>query len=422
MAEYSFSNRSRGGEARNQNLGNITLQIEEFDHEKNAATGITSDGEVMTIRLSTKDEFADMYVNRSRFTTQDARERIASQQTRKRPDTQGLNQKMQGDELGAIQFQSVKRKDDGELVARWVKSLTTSPEDTFVNAQVQIKIPRSNEETAGRDERRRVDIVLEDTAAPATMELLDTLTSNKIAGDDGRQLDGQIRSTVVVAVQSANDPSETPTSGVWTAWDGEAKTFKQGGEALFEKPLNQHNWETMVPLAAAVGVPFKNLKFDNGVNAQNRTENAPALYDATQAGNVKVAVAQGFTAEAMPKLRDTLVAAERDSIESDGRIAMMSDRGFFNADVGLRSRPGQEGYSAQTTVKQILANEFLAPKASDNYAPRTLETVGERIIAKAEADGSQLTMSNAMDAQPEPSPEPSPTQKPQGAPNMTPSM
>lgn len=422
MAQYSFSNRSRSEKPENNKLGNITLQIEEFNHAENSATGVTADGELMTIRLANKDEYADMFVNRSRVTTADARERVAAKQTRSRPDMEALEQKMKGDELGAIQFQQVKRLDDGELIAKWMESLTTTPDDTYLNAQVQIKIPRSNAETAGREPRRRVDIVVEDTAAPATMELLDTLTSNKIAGDDGRQLEGDIRSTVIVAVQAADDPSETPTAGVWTPWDAEAKSFVQGGKALFDRPLNPHNWEAMVPLAAAVGVPFEDLKFDNKVNATDRNENAPALYDATVGGHIKVAVAQGFTAEAMPRLRDKLVELEEDEHEADGRVAGMSDRGFFSADVSLRSRPGQEGYNAQSAVKQILPTEFLTPKKADSYAPRTLEAVGARIIAKAEANGSELTLSNSVSTEPSPKPEPSPAQKPQNAPSMTPSI
>jgi hypothetical protein len=409
MAQYSFSNRSRDRQPGNEFIGNVVLKIAEFDHDRNAASGVTPDGEVLTIRLADKREFADLYVNRSRFTTQDARERIAAKQTGNRPDTGALAQKMEPGE-GAIQFQSVKRVGD-ELVARWMESVSTTAQDSYVRAQVRVQVPRSNEETAGRTERRRADIVLEDTASAATMDVLDEFASNRITGHDGKRLDGEIRSAVLVAVQAADDPSETPSTLVWSPWDKDAKRLKPGGEALFDKPLNAHNWETMVPLAAQVGVPFERIRFDESrVNATDRTENARALYDATRAGNIKVAVAQGFTVEAMPRLRDAIVQSEREAHESGGRVATMADRGFFGADVGLRSRPGQEGFGDQVSVKQILANEFLHPRSSESYAPRTVEALGARVVAAAEARGQRLTLEAPM--QQRPAQEPAPQQRP----------
>jgi len=410
MAQYNFGNRTRGERSGTEFLGNVTLKIESFDHDRNAATGVTRDGELLTIRLADRREFSEMFVNRTKFTTQDARDRIAAKQTGNRPDTQALAQKME-DGAGAIQFQSVKKTASGELVARWMESVSTTADDSYVRAQVRVPIPRSNEETAGNMDRRRADVILEDTATAATMDALDGFTSNRITGDDGKALAGEIRSAVLVAVQAADDPSETPTNLIWTPWDRDQKTFANGGEALFERPLNQHNWETMVPLAAQVGIPFDRLAFDSErINARDRAENAPALYEATKAGNIKVAVVQGFSAEIMPRLTGEIVDSEREAIESEGRRATMSDRGFFEADVGLRSRAGQDGYSDQTSVKQILANEFLAPKASESYAPRSLEAMGERAIANAEAKGLDLTVRpvSAPEAAPEPRPEAKP--------------
>jgi hypothetical protein len=415
MAQYSFGNRSRDRRQGNEFLGNIVLKVEEFDHARNAASGTTPDGEVMTIRLADKREFADMFVNRTRFTTQDARERIAAKQTSNRPDMATLDQKIEPGE-GAIQFQSVKRMGD-ELVARWMESVSTTADDSYVRAQVRVPIPRSNEETAGRTERRRADIVLEETATAATMDALDAFTANRVTGHDGKGLDGDIRSAVLVAVQAADDPSETPTNLVWTPWDKEVREFRSGGASLFERPLNGHNWETMVPLAAQVGVPFEEIAFDERrVSAADRTENARALYDATKAGNIKVAVAQGFAAEVMPRLTASIVQSERQSHESEGRVATMADRGFFAADIGLRSRPGQEGFSDQVSVKQILPNEFLQPRASESYAPRTVEALGARAVATAEARGHQLVQAQEV------APTPEPEVRPQQAVAMTPNF
>ena len=408
MAQYSFGNRSRGQRNSNNDfIGNVVLKVESFDFQRNAATGITTDGEEMTIRLADAKEFADMFANRQRYTTEDARLRVGKQQTGNRPGMDTMAQKMEIG-VGAIQFQSVKRIGNDELVARWMESVATTMDDTYVRAQVRIPVPKSNEETAGANDRRRADIVLPNTATAATMEVLDQFTQNRITGDDGRTLDGDIRSAVFVAVQSVDDPVETPSSLVWVGWDKENKRLETGGEALFDRPLNAHNWETMVPLAAQAGVPFSDLKFADSVNAQDRGTNAPGLYDATMAGNIKVVVAQGFTAEIMPRLVGDLVKSEQAALDSEGRRATMSDRGFFEADIGLRYRDGSGDYSAQTSVKQVLANEFLPAAAANNYVRRELEAIGERAISAAESRGVVLT--KPQEIAPAPAPEPSPRQ------------
>ena len=418
MAQYSFGNRQRSGDndKSSEYLGNIVLAVESYDHEANAVTGVTADGETMTIRLSSAKEYADIYVNRRQHTTQDARERIARKQTGARADTGTFRMKLDDGE-GTIQFQSVRKLDNGELIARWAESLTTNAKESYVRAQVHIPIPTSNQETSGRNDRRRVNIVLPDTASPATRENLDIFTQNRVTGDDGKELAGQIRSAVMVAVQAADDPTETPTRLVWTSWDSQAKSFKAGTDALFEKPLSKMNWEIMVPLAASVGVKFNDLKFGSDVSGGDRNANAPALYDATMAGNIKVVIAQGFNAEAMPRLTEELVKMEKEAHESEGRKPMMSDRGFFAADVSLRSREGAVGFHAETSVKQILKNEVLQPAASQGYAPRGLYSLGEQIMAAAEQKGLKLTV------QPQPDPtvlkEPAMKQNPAARPAMT---
>lgn len=403
---YSFANRSR--EQRSADIpGTMVLKVESLDHERNAVTGFTRDGEVVTIRLANKEEFANLFVNRTRNTTEEARLRVSGQQTSNRPTTRTLAEKMQTGE-GAIQFQSLRKTPQGELVARWMESVSTTAEDTYVHAQVRIPIPRSNQETAGGTIRRRADIVLEPTATAATMDALDRFTTNRLVGDDGKALEADIRSAVLVAVQSADDPGETPTSLVWSRWDEADREFKAGGADLFKRPLNEFNWQAMVPLAAQVGVPFKDLSFDDRRVSQRDRAEAETLYRATQAGEIKVAVAQGFQADIMPRLTGSLVQAEVKANESEGRQSSMSDRGFFEADIGFRLRQGQEGYSSVMSVKQILATEFLPPKASESYSNRTLEALGQRVVAAAEAGGQDLTMrpAPAPKAAPEPSPEP----------------
>jgi hypothetical protein len=135
------------------------------------------------------------------------------------------------------------------------------------------------------------------------------------------------------------------------------------------------------------------------------------------AGNIKVVIAQGFNAEAMPRLTEELVKMEKEAHESEGRKPMMSDRGFFAADVSLRSREGAVGFHAETSVKQILKNEVLQPAASQGYAPRGLYSLGEQIMAAAEQKGLKLTV------QPQPDPtvlkEPAMKQNPAARPAMT---
>lgn len=419
MAGYTIGGTPSNDGPRSENIGNVTLKIESFDHATNSATGVTRDGEAMTIRLANKAEFADMFVNRNVHTTEDARNRLATKQTGNRPDTSALQVKMDEGE-GSIQFQSVRKMPDGQLVARWMESVATTAEDSYVNAMVRIPIPRTNAETAGDMERRRADVVMVDSSTAATMASLNEFTLNRVPGDDGKQLDAASRGAVLVAIQSVDDPSDTSATLVWTGWDSDAKRPVDGGRALFDRPLNEFNFEHMVALAAQVGVPFDDLKFDNQrVNADSRTAVA-ALYDETQKGNFKVAIAPGFSAETMPRLTESVVKAEKNAAESEGRQAMMSNRGFFPADIGIRLREGSDGFPDQIAVKQILPNEILAPKASDAYSPRSIAALGAQVIATAEAKGLDLTVKPAPEPAPQQEPAPAPTNKP-GV-SMTPGM
>lgn len=419
MAGYTIGGASSNDGPRSENIGNVTLKIESFDHAANAATGVTRDGELMTIRLANKAEFADMFVNRNHHTTEDARNRLAAKQTGNRPDTSALQAKMDDGE-GSIQFQSVRKMPDGQFVARWMESVATTAEDSYMNAMVRIKIPRTNAETAGDSERRRADVVLLDSSEAASMEALNRFTLNRVDGDDGKTLDAATRGAVLVAIQSVDNPSASSATLVWTGWDKNAKRPVDGGRALFDRPLNEFNFEHMVALAAQVGIPFDDLKFDNQrVNADKRAAVA-GLYDETRNGNFKVAIAPGFSAETMPRLTERLVKAEKTAAESEGRQAMMSNRGFFPADIGIRIREGSDGFPDQIAVKQILPNEILAPKVSDSYSPRSLAALGEQVIANAEAKGVDLTVKPAPAPSAEQKPAPAPASKP-GV-SMTPSM
>lgn len=419
MAGYNLGGTQNNNGPRSENIGNVTLKIESFDHGTNSATGVTRDGEAMTIRLANKAEFADMFVNRNVHTTEDARNRLAAKQTGNRPDTAALQSKMAEGE-GSIQFQSVRKMADGQLVARWMESVATTVEDSYVNAMVRIPIPRSNEETAGNVDRRRADVVMLDSSTAATMGSLNEFTLNRVPGDDGKLLDAAARGAVMIAVQSADDPSDTLATLVWTGWDKEAKRPIDGGRALFDRPLNEKNFEAMVALAAQVNIPFDDLKFDTQrVNAESRTA-VSALYDLTRKGEYKVAIAHGFSAETMPRLTESVVKAEKNAFESEGRQAMMSNRGFFPADIGLRAREGSDGYPDQIAIKQILPNEILAPKSSDAYAPRSISALGAQVIAAAEAKGHDLTVKPAQEPAPQQAPAPAPTNKP-GV-SMTPDM
>lgn len=401
MAQYSFAKENaQQSNNRSPHGDRVTLLATEFDKENNAISGMTKDGEMLTVRLANKDEYADHFVNRTKFTTEDARLREAGARTNNRMDVAGIESKMP-DGQGAIQFQGVRNvgtQEQPELISRWMESVSTKPEDTYTEAQVQIVVPKSNDETKGNTDRRRVDMVMDDTSTAASMDALNDFTRNRITGDDGKTLDGQIRSAVFVATQPTNEPNEMRANLVWTGFDKESKSFEAGGEKLFDRPLNDKNFETMVPLAAAVGVKFEDLKFDDRVNQ----DKASQLFEATEAGNVKVAVAQGATSFAMPRATEKLIKSEQASEQSNGNVPSMSDRGFFKAQVGFRSASDPKGeYPDSTSVKTILQDEFLPAKNNDAYSPKWMRSMGHDIMAKAEQSGAELTVQQAP--QPKPS-------------------
>ena len=403
MAEMNFGAQER--ERRDDRLGFVTLQVTEFDQEKNSITGVDPNGEVMTVRLATQAEFADMYVNRNVHGTEEARMAHAKKSLARRPDAKKVETFFNaGDDgvLGAVQISDVRKVGNGDLVGRWPKSLSTEPSDTHLQAQVRINRPRSNAETQGGTNRRKVDMVLPDTATSPTMDVLNEMTQNRVTGADGRQLDGMINSAVMVGVEDVRNGS-TGGSFVLSPWDKDVKQFASGADAILDRPLNKFSWQTVVPLAAAVGKPFEELKFDERLPADIRNEAAADLYAETQAGNIKVAVAQGFKAEIMPEQVKDILRLEDLARESDGGKAQMTDRGFFSADVSFRSRESSDPqYADSVSVKDILETEYLVPQASDSYSPKKIHSMGADVVASAEASGSQLTMEAAPTAAPEP--------------------
>lgn len=376
MAYQLPQNEKKSG-PRNERLGNIAITVESFDRDTNTVHGFDpKTGEELSIRMATREEFADIYVNRDRFTTEESRRQQAINQTRRQPTVGGMANNVAGDTV-VLQMQSVVRKPDGELVARWMNALNTQPEiDAYRPGYIDVHIPKSNEETKGAYERRFASVVFTDDTEAATMAALDHMTSNRIRGLEGNVLEGRIRSAVMVAV---SDGLNTDTALLRTAYDRETKDFVAGGAALLEQPATKFSWKAQTALAAMVDKPFRELRFNDDVSKDEAAE----IYQAVQDGYVSVAITPAVQADLMPQITDKIVKLENSAAKDDGATARMSGRKFYEADISFRSMPAKDDFPATTNIKEIMTTGFLKPENDPNHVAIRLADLGAQSIVKA---------------------------------------
>jgi hypothetical protein len=383
---YQFN---RGQEANEgpsiKNLGDIAIKVEHLDRSENSVTGTDMQtGEERTIFMATRDEFADFYVNRNTHTNADARREQAARQLAKQPNVSSFQRNAV--EIGDIlQFQSVKELADGKTVARWANAVTTNAQkdDAYKRLQIQITIPKDNDSTAGKFERRPARAYDLEQTVPASREALESMTDSVMRRDDGTALEGRIRNSVLIAV---SDGVEVKSTSVDLPWDREKNGPATGVDAVFARKLDAYSVETMAALAGRVGYDFDRLELLTGDarnavrNPEKALQDAREIYNAAAKGQVGVTVTPGWTGELMPHIKQDVMKREERARDND-RIVSLSERGYFVADVAFMSvpekdRPGGGVYPAQTQFKQVLAAEFLKPASSDEFVRRRVSDIG----------------------------------------------
>tara|TARA_R110000737_G_scaffold127218_3_gene159771 strand:+ start:28989 stop:30293 length:1305 start_codon:yes stop_codon:yes gene_type:complete len=387
MAKFQLPETSTADFDRPRNMGHVTLQVESFDNNNNSVTGTDPlTGEEMTVRMATKDEVADVYADRRRFTTEEQRHNWARSQTKKQPTTRSLGNNMMGD--GAVvQMQNVRELPDGDLIARWANFVTTDPSiDTYKRAEIDVHIPKNNSDTKSPFERRFATILFPDDARSATPQSVTEMTQNRVVGDDGGAPDAMIRSSVLVTV---SDGSLVESGMARTSFDHDTKSFNSGPDALFDAKLDRFNWMPMAALAGRLEKPFEELTFDTEsrrkIPEPDKTmQMAKAVYDATQRGELDVVVTPGVTADLMKHVTEKVLRSEANA-EKNPNAATLSDRRFYTADVGFRVNEGQNDYPDALGIKEIHPSERLYSKSSEMNVQRNERSIGETALQTAQA-------------------------------------
>lgn len=411
MATFSLPprpGRDSSGSRAVQNVKNIALRVEEFDVEKNAATGVNIEtGEVQTVYMVTKAEFAKLYVNPQQHTNDKARMDQAERSLKKQPHVKKMASDARSPET-VIQFQSVKQlnNEGGRLVARWANAVTTDSEREFAaRAQVKVNIVPARD---GREERRRITAYLIDQTVSASRDSVDAAYNGRLRADVGTDPFEETRIARPFLVSVVDDNKRVESATVYQMWDSEAADVRTGIDAVFDQKVGRFEVMAMSALAAKVGMPVEAVKFDVDENGKYgiRAADVPefekvrqAVYEAAQQGQLAVTITPGVQALTMKHLKDTLMTAEQ-----GGRGMNLTDRGFWEADISLQAQPANQRddgrvFPATWQIKEARPAEFLVARDDPQYVHRTVLDLAEMAVVTAEAKG-ELVFTPVPGAQP----------------------
>lgn len=388
----------------------VALRVEQWNVADNSVTGVDlNTGELRTISLMSPKEAAELLVNREKFTNDADRQAEGERMVKNRNDMKVHFDKAFRQPGTVLQFQNVKTLNadvgdikagpDGRSVAKWVESLTTdATTEMAVNAQVKVEIVGAKNSDS---ERRRVTAFLIDQTEAATPDSVNrALKRLRTDSGDEQHLDARAGRPVLVTVaDNGGENQKSSTAVVYPIFDSATKDYRQGTEALFEKPVDRYGVVPMAALAAKLDLPKEAVQIWVADNPRAISESEvaaftaqrDATYEATKAGHVAVMVTPGIQATTLPHLKSDLMRAE-----SDARISTMTNRQFFGATVSLRVQPETEGkdadgnavkYPANWQFKQLLATEYLPKPDAANFRVRTIGSLGDMAVGVAEAKG-----------------------------------
>ncbi|SFU94443.1 hypothetical protein SAMN04488527_1471, partial [Aliiroseovarius crassostreae] len=367
----------------------VAMQVDEFDVEKNAVHGHDiNTGESVTVRFpSSPKEFAALFVyDKDKFDTDEKRENEARRQMRKQPSAESMAEKSKPGSI--VQMQNVVKNRNDELVARWGKAVTTSPENQAgFTALVEVRKPYNDNET---NPRRSANIVfVEDSFVPgeANLDKLESLLSNNRDGSLPFAFDAKSGVTVAVSTEE-----EAKGFRLMTGWDDEAREPINGlRENILRQPYDFREANAQTLLAAKVGIPFENLqapeKADDGYNP----EYLASLYDAILDSNADVSVGPTLQGNLMQYVREDVMDSEQR--EKIGKGSRLSDRGYFPAHIGVE-KGGQIPDTNKTYtagIRQILPTERFLTKTTDDrfmavYVSEVAARISDVALTKQEAE------------------------------------
>lgn len=361
-------------------MGNVPVQVEDWDRKTNTIEGINlRSGEQVSIRLATGDEIADFYVNRNKQPTEDGRKRVANEQIANRPDLKTLNSKVRPALEGQIvQLQGTLKKADGEMIARWAKPVTADLDlDIAMRGEAEfVKVQTKDVDF------RKMNFVQPRLAQPVTRESLDSALQNMAHDHHGQVAEGEVGSRPLVVMQDRSGNIESGflyTPSVGTGKDRYLLAGADGPDAAFQNiKMSQYNHRIVAATAGRADVELSELKdFDKLTPDQQQV--STTIHDMARRGQIEMAIAPGFTANLLPNQSKAVIQSEENTRGSGS----LSGRGFYEADISLRTYRNDADSPVDARVKEVIETSFLHNPSSPSFVRRDKDAIAGNAIQHA---------------------------------------
>lgn len=373
-----------------KSLGNFPVAIESFDPKTNSIEGRNlrdPSAGMVSIRLATANEIADIYLNRNKFPTEAERTSNAEQQIKKRPSVSSLNSKLSdGDGLvgQVVQVQGVREKPNGDMIARWVKPLTAQPEiDNALRGQVQFfKVETKSQEF------RKANVLFPKLAEPLDKDSLDRNLQNQTQDFNGTTVEGEVQSRPMVVLMDKEGNMEN--GFLYTMKESKEdgaplRVGADGSDSAFRNiQVNKWNHRVMAAAAGRADIELGDLKgFDNLDEGQKQA--ASAIHDMARNGQVETAIVPGFQTVLLSQLHERILGHENGSQPNSRHIGSLTspDRGYFEADISLRTYMNDGDQPVIARMKEMEAAHALAHPNASHFVKRERDGLAKQSLQHA---------------------------------------
>lgn len=353
-------------------MGQMPVLVEDWDRKTNRVEGVNlRSGEQVSIRLANADEIADFYVNRNKHPTEEGRKRLANDQIANRPDLRTLNSKTQpGLEGQVVQMQGALKKADGEMIARWAKPVTADLElDVALRGEAEfVKVQTE------KVDFRKMNFVQPRLAEPVTRQALDKSLQNMATDHRGEVAEGEVASRPLVVMQDRDGNMEAGFLYSPAVGKGQERMLLAGADgpdAAFQNiRMSQYNHRIMAATAGRVDIELSELKdFDKLSPEQQQVSSQ--IHDMARKGQLEIAIAPGFTANLLPNQQKAVMASENEPRGSGS----LSGRGFYEADISLRTYRNDADSPVDARVKEVVETSYLHNPNSPSFVKRDKDAV-----------------------------------------------
>lgn len=368
-------------------MGSLPVQVESFDSRTNTVEGTNlRTGESVSVRLANAEEIANIYANRDQYPTEEARMRLAERQVENRPDLRTLDSKTTPGLVGqTLQMQGAMKKPDGEIIARWPRAVTANLEmDIAVRGEVEfVKVQTE------KHDWRQANVLQPKMSEALTSETLDRSLQNMAAAADGQVAEGEVASRPMVTIQDSSDNAEAGflySPAVGRGRDRHLLSGADGPDSSFHNiRMTQYNHRIMAAVAGRVDIDLADLnQFDQLSDTQQ--EASRAIHEMSRRGEIEIAITPGFTANLLKNLSDDVMKSEVETTRSGA----LTGRGYFEADMSLRTYKGDTDEPVDARLKEVVETGPLRDPASSNFVKRDKDTISAAAIEHARSNAGSM--------------------------------